>query len=249
MKLDQFLSHVGFKKNEAAVYLATLENELASPPELAHKTGLPRTTVNLILRHLVERGFVGKTLVKKRIRYVAEPPDKLVGHLKELIQYGQELLPELTARYNQSERKPRITFYEGKQAVQNVYNDTLMVKPDEILEWNTDAYFDFEKYQVDKNYIDKRVKLGIKAKRLAAEGSRWQTKHKRWDAAELSQTLIIPKNIFSPEIEVNIYGNKVAFLNYAESMSVIIESKAIADAMRQAYHLSWIGAKSLEIKE
>jgi len=60
---------------------------------------------------------------------------------------------------------------------------------------------------------------------------------------ELSETLILPKEIFDPQIEVNIYNNKVAFLNYAENMSVIIESKPIADAMKQAYELSWEGAK------
>lgn len=248
MKLDQFLSHIGFKKNETAVYLATLEKGPISPPQLARETGLPRTTVNLILRHLVERGVVGKTTVKKRVRYLAEPPDILVNNLKSLVKHGEGLLPELAARYNKNERKPRIVFYEGKDAVQKVYDDTLVVKPAEILEWNTDEYFDFHKYQVDPHYIDKRVKLGIKAKRIAGESSRWQTKHKQFDVAELSETRIVPKELFWPEIEVNIYGNKVAFLNYAENMSVIIESKAIAAAMRQAYQLSWVGAKSLEVK-
>ena len=59
---------------------------------------------------------------------------------------------------------------------------------------------------------------------------------------------IVPKNIFCPEVEVNIYGNKVAFLTYAENMSLIVESKAIADCMRQAYELSWVGAKAKEVK-
>lgn len=247
MKLDQFLNQVGFKKNEALVYLATLESGPTSPPELAQKTSLPRTTVNLILKHLVERGFIGKTLVKKRVRYIAEPPEKLVAHLKTLIGEGEKLLPELEARYNESERKPKITFYEGVHAVQKVYDDTLTVKPTEILEWNTNEYFDFTHHQVDPDYIDKRVKLGIKAKRIAGSGSRWQTEHKRFDPNELSETVIVPKEKFWPEIEVNIYGNRVAFLNYAENMSVIIESKAIAEAMRQAYQLSWIGAKETEI--
>ncbi|MBI2444581.1 MAG: helix-turn-helix domain-containing protein [Candidatus Magasanikbacteria bacterium] len=249
MKLDQFLSHIGFKNNEATVYLATLERGPISPPQLARETGLPRTTVNLILRHLVERGVVGKTTVKKRVRYLAEPPDTLVNNLKSLIKYGEGLLPELEARYNKNERKPRIVFYEGETAVQKVYDDTLLVKPPEILEWNTDAYFDFDQHKVDPHYIDKRVKLGIKAKRIAGAGSRWQTKHQRYDAGELAETLIVPKNIFWPEVEVNVYGSKVAFLNYAEEMSLIVESKAIADAMRQAYQLSWIGAKSLEVKD
>lgn len=79
-------------------------------------------------------------------------------------------------------------------------------------------------------------------------GSKWDTKHKYLDQKELSQTAIVPKEQFNPQIEVNIYNNKVAFLNYAENMSVIIESKAIADAMRQAYELSWRGAKGVEIK-
>lgn len=248
MKLDQFLSHLGFKKNEAAVYLATLEKGPTYPPLLARETGLPRTTVNLILKHLVERGVVGKTTVKKRVRYIAESPDTLINNLKSLVKHGEELLPELEARYSKNERKPRIVFYEGKDAIQKVYDDTLAVRPEEILEWNTDEYFDFHKYKVDPYYIDKRVKFGITAKRIAGEGSRWQTKHKRYDAGELSETKIVPRNLFWPGIEVNIYGNKVAFLNYAESMSVIIESKAIADAMRQAYELAWRGANSVEIK-
>lgn len=249
MKLYQFLAHIGFKKNEATVYLATLENGPISPPALARETDLPRTTVNFILRHLVERGAIGKTTNKKRILYVAESPDTLINNLKSLIKHGEELLPELEARYNKNERKPRIVFYEGKDAVQKVYDDTLLTRPAEILEWNTDEYFNFHKYKVDPHYIDKRVKLGIKAKRIAGEGSRWQTNHKRYDAGELSETKIAPKHIFSPEIEVNIYGNKVAFLNYTENMSVIIESKAIANAMRQAYQLSWLGAKDVEAKE
>jgi hypothetical protein len=53
----------------------------------------------------------------------------------------------------------------------------------------------------------------------------------------------VPKDKFWPGIEVNIYNNKVAFLNYAEKMSVIIESPAIAEAMRQVYELSWRGAE------
>ena len=48
---------------------------------------------------------------------------------------------------------------------------------------------------------------------------------------------------------MNIYNNKVAFLNYAEDMSIIIESKPIADAMRQAYNLSWQGAKAVALNK
>lgn len=71
----------------------------------------------------------------------------------------------------------------------------------------------------------------------------WDEKHRYLDKKELAETRIVPKENFNPRIEVNIYNNKVAFLNYAENMSVIIESPAIAEAMKQAYELSWKGAK------
>ena len=246
MNINQFLSRFGFKKNEAIIYLAALETGLTSPPQLAQTTNVPRTTVNLVLKQLVERGFMGKTLIKKRVRYLAEPPDKVLHQLKELIKQGEEILPELEARYNKNEHKPRIVFYEGKNAVQKVYDDTLATKPVEILEWNTDAYF-AGKQDVDRQYIDKRTRLGIKAKRIAGSGSKWDTHHRRYDRGELAETIIVPRDIFWPEIEVNIYANKIAFLNYAENLSVIIESRAIAEAMRQAYNLSWLGAKTIAI--
>lgn len=46
---------------------------------------------------------------------------------------------------------------------------------------------------------------------------------------------------------MNIYADKVVFMNFAEENGTIIESKAIAEAMRQVYQLSWMGAKSVEI--
>lgn len=140
-----------------------------------------------------------------------------------------------------SDVKPKITFFEGENAIHSVYEDTLKEKPQEILEWNTDAFF--ERFPKEYGYIKKRVALHIKARRIAGKGSQWDSTHRHLDEKELSETIIVPKEKFWPEIEVNIYNDKVAFMNYAENMSVIIESKAIADAMRQAYELSWQGAK------
>ncbi len=244
MQIERLLQKIGFSTNETKLYLGALELGTASAQEIGKHAGLPRTTAYSVLGYLVERGVVAKTVIKGKTRFVAEPPEKLLATIAELQTQIKIALPQLEARFNKNTAKPRIVFYEGPEAVQKVYDDTLAVKPEEILEWNTEAYFKFDRHKVDPHYIDKRVKLGIKAKRIAGKGSGWETKHQRYDRAELSETLIVPKTIFWPEIEVNIYGNKIAFLNYAEDMSVIIESQAIAQAMRQAYQLSWRGAQA-----
>lgn len=242
MQPDRLLKQLGFSKNESKIYLAALESGLSSAQEIAKIAGLPRTTGYSVLNKLTGRGVVAKSLARGKTRFLADPPGKLISLTRDLQDKIKESMPRLEALYNKSETKPKIIFYEGRDAMQRVYDDTLAEKPAEILEWNTDDYFQFEKFAVDPEYIKKRVALNIKAKRIAGAGSRWEN-NKRRDASELSETLIAPKEKFWPSVEVNIYNDKVAFLNYAESMSIIIESKPLAEAMRQAYYLSWEGAK------
>jgi len=246
MQIERLLSQLGFSQNESKVYLASLESGLSSAQKIAGKAGLQRTTTYSVLGALVKRGVVGKTKAKGKSRFLAEAPDKLLYLLSELQSNIKKALPELEAIYNKSEVKPKIVFYEGDYAIQKVYDDTLAEKPAEILEWNTNAFFQNPHVDKDYVYLAKRVALNISAKRIAEIGSLWDTKHKRSDETELSETVIVPKEIFSPQIEVNIYNNKIAFMNYAENMSVIIESKAIAEAMKQVYELSWRGAKTLQ---
>lgn len=244
MHITQLLLKLGFSDNESKIYLAALEMGISSAQDIAEKAGIKRTTGYSVLSYLVNRGVMGKTKLKGKNRFIAEPPQRLLTLINEIEEGIKAALPELEAIYNKKDTKPKITFYEGKTAVQKIYDDTLIEKPAEILEYNTNAYFE-GRADVDPNYIQKRVSLDIHAKRIAGRGSKWDDKHRFLDTKELSQTLIVPKEKFSPEIEINIYNNKVAFLNYADNMSVIIESKAIADAMRQAYMLSWEGAKKL----
>ncbi|MBI4262045.1 hypothetical protein HY624_00790 [Candidatus Uhrbacteria bacterium] len=249
LPIEQTLQRLGFSRNEARVYVAALETGVSSAQEIAKRAKLKRTTTYSILDYLVQRGVVGKTELRGKARFLADPPSKLLSLLEDIHSQIKKELPQLEALYNKHETKPKIVFYEGKGAVQKVYDDTLLEKPKEILEWNTNEYFKFDQYRVDPTYIAKRMHLGIRARRLAGSGSQWHVKHKKYDASELSETIIVPKEVFWPEIEVNIYGNKVAFLNYTEEMSLIIESRAIADAMKQAYELSWRGAKTVEVKE
>ena len=249
MQINQLLQKLGFSSNESKVYLAALESGLASAQTIAKKANVRRTTCYSVLGYLVNRGVVGKTKHKDKTKFLAEPPERLLSLIREIENGIKQALPELDAIYNKKETKPKILFYEGGDAVWKVYEDTLKEKPRTILMWNNQEFF--EKFGDRKyvNYIPQRVALGIGAKRIASKGSTWDTKHRHLDKKELSETIIVPKEIFDPHIEVNIYNNKLAFMNYAENMAIIIESKAIADAMRQAYELSWKGAEQVALNK
>lgn len=242
MQINQLLQKLGFSDNEAKVYVASLECGLASAQDIAQRANLKRTTVYSVLGYLIKRGIIGETKIKGKTRFMAEPPKRLLLLVKEMEEGIKQSLPELEAIYNKNEVKPKITYFEGIEGIKNIFEDTLREKPKEILMWLTDYYFHkLPGYSGD--YIKERVKLNMHAKRIAPAGSIWDRKNKQHDKEELSETITVPPDKFNIGIEVNVYNNKLAFMNFAENIGIIIESKAIADAMRQAYALSWEGAK------
>ncbi len=247
MQIQKTLLKLGLSNNETKAYAAALELGVASVQDIARLAGLKRTTTYTVLASLIERGVVGKTTVKGKTKYLAEPPEKLLSIIKELENDIKKDLPELKAIYNRNEIKPKIIFFEGIEGIKNIFEDTIREKPSEILMWLSDDYFkQLPGYSAE--YIKRRVALDMHAKRICTVNSIWHRKNKKHDSDELSETIAVPKELLDTGIEVNIYNNKLAFMNFQENLGIIIESKAIADAMRQAYNLSWQGAKALEAK-
>jgi len=247
MHINQLLQKLGFSENETKIYLASLELGVSSAQDIAEKAKLKRTTAYSVLTYLINRGVVGKTKVKGKTRFLAEPPERLLLLIKEIEGGIKDALPELEAIYNKSEAKPKITFYEGVEGIKNVFEDTIREKPKEILMWLSDDYFkQLPGYSAE--YIKRRTALNMHAKRICTVNSIWHRKNQKRDVEELSETIAVPKEMFDTNIEVNVYNNKLAFMDFGENLGIIIESKAIADAMRQAYALSWKGAKVSEIK-
>ena len=111
MHIPQLLLKLGFSTNESKVYLAALELGTASAQDIARKAQIKRTTGYSVLSYLVNRGVAGKTKVKGKTRFVAEPPQRLLTLINEIEKGIKDALPELTAIYNRKETKPKITFY------------------------------------------------------------------------------------------------------------------------------------------
>ena len=110
---------------ESAVYRAALELGTATMQDLARKSGVKRTSIYNFIDKLKEQGFISMTKRKKRILYGATHPKHLVEIQKQNIAQLERTLPELTAIYNKSAQKPRVTFYEGAEGIKEVYADTL----------------------------------------------------------------------------------------------------------------------------
>ena len=100
-----------------------------------------------------------------------------------------------------------------------------------------------------KNYREsispKRKALGIKV-RVIGEISPEVAKIKSCDREELRETKMLPKDIFSSEVEIGMYGNKVFFANYKDRFGLIVEDSEISKTLKNIFEIIWRGGFVIE---
>jgi sugar-specific transcriptional regulator TrmB len=245
----QALMELGLSDKEVKVYLALLSMGRGTASQIARAAGIQRTTAYNILDILAGKKLVALSGKEPKAEYIIESPDKIVQLLKEQAQDIEEkikkaskLAPQLKSLQKVGER-PKVKFYEGKQGMIQVYEDTL-TSHEEIRAYATldDMYQALPGYFPEYFKRRARKKIPIRAiipfTSLTAE----RMKHNK---EEMRTAILVPEKEFRFSPEINIYDNKVMIASWREKLGIIIESSEIADAMKKIYELSWLGAKSL----
>lgn len=248
--LEKQLKIIGLSENEISTYLALLELGKGTVSRISRKASLNRTTGYDILNRLVSKNLISISGKEPKQEYAAESPDNLELFIaKELerkqneLDEARKIIPELKSLHNVLGR-PKVRFYEGKEGLQQVYEDTLS-STEEIL-----AYASVEDIQPTlphyfPHYYKRRTKKGIPIRAIFPESP---DAHERasLDKKEMRQSLIIPSAQFGFHPEINIYDNKIMIASWREKLGIIIESAEIADAMKKIYELAWAEAKRLD---
>jgi sugar-specific transcriptional regulator TrmB len=253
--IEKQLRVIGLSENEIVIYVALLELGKGTVSQISRKASLNRTTGYDVLDRLVAKKLISISGKEPKQEYVAESPDRIEIFIRnELDKRQQELnsarkiIPELKSIHNVINR-PKVLFYEGKEGLQKVYEDTLS-SGEEIL-----AYASVEDIKPTlphyfPEYYKRRAKKGIKIRAIFPE-SVDARERASLDKEEIRESLIVPSGKFGFHPEINIYDNKVMIASWREKLGIIIESAEIADAMKKIYELAWAEAKRLdrELKE
>lgn len=248
-----FLETIGLTKKEADLYELLLKLGETQAQEIVKASGFKRPTVYKTLYSLEAKGLVSKRDVEKKIRFRPEPPTKLLelaeaGH-HELERARDDLrsyLPQMTSSYISVVEKPVVSTYEGVSGLKEIYEDTLReAKPIfavlQTAEVNPDMYA-----WLTRSYVKQRVKHKIEANVIIASGQ-WSKEYQQKDEAELRTSRLIPSSKFPFQHEVDIYGDKVAFINYKKGealIGIVIKHPQIAQTMKAWFDLAWKGAES-----
>jgi HTH-type transcriptional regulator, sugar sensing transcriptional regulator len=244
------LQSFGFSRKEAIVYVALLELGKGTVRQISSKAGINRTTSYDILGSLANKGLVTISGKEPKSEYAVEPPEAITIYLKKIaedtaeqIKKSETLVPELELIHAKQNR-PRIRFYEGKEGLEKVYEDTLTShEPIRAYASVDNMHMGLPGYFPE--YYKRRAGKGI-AIRAIIPNTQIGLERKNLDKEEMRETALVPKTAFDFSPEINIYDNKIMIASWKEKLGIIIESNEIADAMKKIYELAWAEAKRLE---
>jgi sugar-specific transcriptional regulator TrmB len=247
--IKQSLKHLvelGLQKNEAQVYLACLQRPLGLfVHQIQTVTEIKRSTIDLLLQRLRKMGYISRYRHGKRWAYCAESPERISLSMKEKLTAFNEFIPSLLSKL-QDQKSSYVHFYEGVDGIEQIFDDILLTchrlpVPDNelfIISSGKDLITLLPDHY--KQFIRKRIRNGIPAKILAPDNLH---SHKLYpeSKAQLRQTRFFNEKEFPFQIEIDIYGNKVALINFSslQTIGTVIENEAIALSMRSIFQMLW----------
>jgi sugar-specific transcriptional regulator TrmB len=258
-KLIKHLEKIGFGDKSALVYATLLERGGAYPSAIAEATKLNRSTVYKLLLDLSVKGLVTEVERAKKLYYQVERPEKLLHFTKNKIKLAEEqfdnaerLMPRLTDIFSSYDERPKIRFFEGRNAISNICTDM-------ISEPNRYEMLSFSNAKLFRNYLPEselrefvrgKERLGITTRgilpdtvedREYANNVFSGVKRNIWPKMRF-----VPSEQFPFEAELTTYGeNKVAITKLTETnvIGIIIEDKTIHGMIKMIFEIAWLQAK------
>ena len=238
------LRKAGLTESQAKGYLALIEHGSLSPGELAEKTNETRTNGYMICEKLEKLGLATKKDGKKVVYAPTHPSalETLAERRRKAIQRAETEVKQgidpLISMFYATTEMPGARTLQGIEGIKAVYADTLKTKQDIYFLRTTADEVDMGLEYLN-DYRKKRAELGIHTYALTpATASAQQRIRSNEDANMLFHRTLLPINTYTAPVEIDIYGNKVAFISFGGTqMATIIDSPVIAESMRQLMQL------------
>ncbi len=245
-KAKNYLIDLGLKENDADVYLSCLQKPMGLyVHEIASVTDIKRSSIDLILSRLRKQGYITRHKQGARWIYCAEPLEKLSHKIEEKVKDFKTFIPSFLELLDNS-NTPNVRFYEGEKGISSIFDDVLMTcgrldsTNNELLIISSGR--DLIKLLPDhqNRFIQKRIRKGIPVKILAPENNITQRLYST-SKRHIRQTKFFSEAYYPFQIEIDIYGDKVAMISFSDPgiMGTVIENKAIANSLRSLFRMLW----------
>jgi len=246
---EKYLEDLGLSEKEAKVYLSLLEVDNDSVLDLAEKTKINRTTIYPVLESLAKKGLISEVKVDKKVRFQAEPPERLETYverqrigLEEHAKRLKDVIPQLKSVQRETGERPVVKIHEGKEGIvsslEDFFND---VKVDD-----TTMYMAYPKDLIDELFTDKdkekfrKARLGKKVKGQSIYNySMGEIDRFNFDG----NRIWVDEKEFPILCDMAIYGDKVRISTLGHTLSsIVVTSKDFAVTLKTLFKLAFKNA-------
>lgn len=250
---SSLLLSLGLSPEQSRIYLSLIETGPQSASVLAKSAKVQRTYIYNLTKDLEEKNLLRTKKEGKATLFVANSPDLLMSlaeakkqEASQTITLLDDVLPEMKKLFASNQDRPIISYFDGIEGIKKIYTDTLNEgKPISAL--LDDATSDIDLRSWLRQYSLKRAMLNIHARVILSSGKAAE-EYMMHNEKSLRDVRVVPKKQFPFQHEINIYGDKVAILQYQQGESVlgiIIHHPIIAKSMLAWFELAWFGADKL----
>lgn len=239
MHVRRTLQELGYTANETLVYLTALGLGGSTATEIATKTKLPRTSVNLVIASLHKKGLMEAYLKRRSKIWVAANPNRLLVMLKENETALKIILPELQSLRQDAGVKPTVRTYLGAAEIRQIMHDIIETKRDilAIINWEDLSSL------LDRKFVDDFTEMRCNhylKMRLLTQKTRGSMVSKEKDSQEMRTTQFLPESIVINNSNF-IYGDKVAIISFdkKEPVGILIEDDGIRHTMQVLFESLW----------
>lgn len=240
------LKELGLSNLEINLYTVSLKLGPSPISTIAKHLDVSRPNVYKIIKSLEGHGLVKFSDKKKFSRdFMVESPtlalDKLREKRNEISSIDNSLvsaLPELLALYHQGEGATKIKVLKGKEQYIKIFNQSVEEEKHEIQFCGSAGDFiNFVSWEVEDDWIKKRLKRGINIKVLALQNEMVETLSKK-DTKELRETrLLKTEQLFRSSFM--LYANKMIIWQPKGPLAVLVEDQYIVEMMKELFKLLW----------
>lgn len=235
--LEKYLQEIGLAEKEAAVYAALLQVENDSVLDIAKKTKINRTTIYPVLESLAKKGLISEVKVDKKIRFQAEPPERLETYVERqkviLDEQGRRLkdiIPQLKSMQKESGQRPVVKYFEGREGIVSSMEEFFGAQKS-----GETQYMIYSRDLVENLFTDKereRFKKMRQGKDIKAKAIYTYSKGDL-PAQPDSLRIRIDENKYPITCDISIYSDQIKISILGESLSgITIVSKDLSQTIK-----------------
>lgn len=242
MEIERLIT-LGFRQNEAKVYLALVKYQRSDANTIIKETKLHKKLVYENIEKLIDKGLVGFVIEKnKKIFSITSTnflielfEDKIKEELKKKDE-AKKIVSELDKVVKVTKTKQEAIVYRGKQGIRTFYLELLKQKKDYVVFGAPEKSIKIMDEIFWRNFNTKRIYKKISARLLFNESIRKYGDSLKDKFTELRYF----EKEFEPSTETNIQGDRVGIIVWCEEPFLfLIVDKEVAKSYREYFERMW----------